>query len=95
MPESHLHDERVLPHQVLGDLEAMFPRAIAGEEEPEEPEAKDELEERGRALGRRDAKQPSWRGERLARRAAGAAAAHTRYGHVPGTALAATLSRLM
>ena len=49
VPEAYLHDERVLPHQVLGDLEAMFPRAIAGEEEPEEPEARDE--QRGRAIG--------------------------------------------
>ena len=53
MPEAHLHDERVLPHQVLGDLEAMFPREIAGKEEPEEPEAKDKLEERGRSFGQR------------------------------------------
>ena len=51
MPEVHLHDDRVLLHQILGDLEAMFPRAIAGEEEPEEPEAKDRIEERGRAIG--------------------------------------------
>ena len=53
MPEASLHDGRVLPHQVLGDLEAMFPRAIAGEEEPEEPEAKDKLEERGLRIWQR------------------------------------------
>ena len=53
VPEAHLHDERVLPHQVLGDLEAMFPRAIAGEEEPEEPEARDKLEERRRSIGQK------------------------------------------
>ena len=51
VPEAHLHDERVLPHQVLGNLEATFPRAIAGEEEPEEPEHADALEERGRSIG--------------------------------------------
>ena len=51
VPEAYLHDERVLPHQILGDLEAMAPKPIAGEEEPEEPEATDELEERGRAIG--------------------------------------------
>ena len=51
VPEAHLHDERVLPHQVLGNLEATFPRAIAGEEELEEPERPDALEERGRSIG--------------------------------------------
>ena len=51
VPEAHLHDERVLPHQVLGNLEAIFPRAIAGEEELEEPERLDALEERGRSIG--------------------------------------------
>ena len=51
MPEAHLHDERVLPHQILGNLEAIFPRAIAGEEELEEPERLDALEERGRSIG--------------------------------------------
>ena len=51
VPEAHLHDERVLPHQVLGNLEATFLRGIAGEEEPEEPEHADALEERGRSIG--------------------------------------------
>ena len=51
--EAYLHDERVLPHQVLGNLEATVPRAIAGEEEPEEPENADALEERGRSIGQR------------------------------------------
>ena len=51
VPEAHLHDERVLPHQILGNLEATFPRAIAGKEELEEPEHPDALEERGRAIG--------------------------------------------
>ena len=46
MPEVRLHDEQVLPHQIRGDLEPMFPRAIAGEEEHEEPQARDLLEER-------------------------------------------------
>ena len=50
MPEAHLHDERVLPRQILGDLEAMFSKAIAGEEEPDELDAIDELEERSRAM---------------------------------------------
>ena len=53
MAEAHLHDERVLLHQVVGDREAMFPRAIVAEEEPEELEAKDEQEERGRSIGQR------------------------------------------
>ena len=53
MPEARLHDEQVLPHQIRGDLEAMFPRAIAGEEEHEEPQARDLLEERGRIIGQR------------------------------------------
>ena len=51
VPEAHLHDERVLPHQILGNLEAIFPRAIAGEEELEEPERLDALEERGCSIG--------------------------------------------
>ena len=45
VPEARLHDEQVLPHQIRGDLEAMFPRAIAGEEEHAEPQARDLLEE--------------------------------------------------
>ena len=38
VPEAHLHDERILPHMVQGDYEALFPRAIAAEalEETEE-----------------------------------------------------------
>ena len=51
VPEAYLHDERVLPHQILGNLEGIFPRAIAGEEELEEPENRDALEERGRSIG--------------------------------------------
>ena len=51
VPEAYLHDERVLPHQVFGDLEAIFPRAIAGKEELEEREALDGLEERCRVIG--------------------------------------------
>ena len=51
VPEAHLHDERVLRHQVLGNLEAIFPRAIAGEEEHAEPQARDMLEARRRSIG--------------------------------------------
>ena len=58
VPEAHLHDERVLPHQILGNLEATFPRAIAGEEELEEPEHPDALEERGRAIGQVQRRRP-------------------------------------
>ena len=53
VPEGRLHDEQVLPHQIRGDREAMFPRAIAGEEEHEEPQARDVLEEWGRSIGQR------------------------------------------
>ena len=53
VPEARLHDDRVLPHQIRGDLEAMFPRAIAGEEEHEEPPARDSFEEWGRSIGQR------------------------------------------
>ena len=53
MPEAYLHDERILPHQVLGDLEAIFPRAIAVKEELAELEILDRLEERGRAIGQK------------------------------------------
>ena len=51
VPEAYLHDERVLPHQVLGDLEAIFPRAIAGKEELEEREVLGRLENRSRVVG--------------------------------------------
>ena len=53
LQEAQRNDERVLPHQIRGDLEALFPRAIAGEEEHEEPPARDSLEERGRSIGQR------------------------------------------
>ena len=58
VPEAHLHDERVLPHQILVNLEATFPRAIAGKEELEEPEHPDALEERGRAIGQVQRRRP-------------------------------------
>ena len=54
VPKAYLHDERLLPHQLAGSMEATFPKAVAGREEEEEvPEATDALEERGRRIGNR------------------------------------------
>ena len=52
VPEAYLHDDSVLPHQVRGDLAAVFPRAIAADELAEEPEAQDPVETRGVKIGR-------------------------------------------
>ena len=45
VPEAYLHDGRVLPHLVNGDLALLFPRVVAAEELEEVEEAKDWLEE--------------------------------------------------
>ena len=37
----------MLPHQVPGDLNLLFPKAVAAEEFPEVPEEKDALEQYG------------------------------------------------
>ena len=42
--EAYLHDERWLPHQLVGDLAALFPHAVAPEELEEAAEAEDWLE---------------------------------------------------
>ena len=52
VPEAWVHDERLLPHQVCGNLAALFPRAIAGPELPEVWEREDPIECRGGALAR-------------------------------------------
>ena len=83
VPEAHLHDERVLPHQILGNLEATFPRAIAGEEELEEPVRPDALEERGRALGQLP-RASGLRGQAAAATTAEAATSATSGCEVPG-----------
>jgi len=44
VPEAYLHDARVMPHMVPGDLDALFPRICAAEALEEEPEAEDLLE---------------------------------------------------
>ncbi len=44
VPEAYLHDARVMPHMVPGDLDALFPRICAAEALEEEPEADDWLE---------------------------------------------------
>ena len=46
LPEADVHDNRLLPHQLGGDLAVLFPRAIAAEELKEEMEPGDWLEER-------------------------------------------------
>ena len=53
VPEAYLHDETVLPHQIRGDLAAVFPRAIAAEEPEEAAEPVDKLESRGIRVGKR------------------------------------------
>ena len=46
LPEAFPHDPRVLPHQVKGGLERLFPRVVACEERAELPEPSDWLETR-------------------------------------------------
>ncbi len=56
LPEAYEHKHDVLPH-VHDDIDAYFPRAQACEEKPMEAvELEDEMEKRGREIGRRDAK---------------------------------------
>ena len=47
VPEAYLHDDRVLPHQVQGDLDKLFPRLTACDERTEDLEGGDWLEDRG------------------------------------------------
>ena len=50
--DAYLQPEGMLPHCLGGDLDLMFPRAVAGEELKEVEEAVDPLEQRGEKLGR-------------------------------------------
>ena len=50
VPEAYLHDERVLPHLLRGDLSEMFPRALPAEEPKEVAEGEDWLEARATAM---------------------------------------------
>ena len=54
VPEAYLHDERVLPHLLRGDLSRMFPRALPAEEPKEVAEGEDWLEARAAALRQSD-----------------------------------------
>ena len=45
--DAYLHDPTVLPHQVPGDLNLLFPKAVAAEEFPEMPENPDLMEQLG------------------------------------------------
>ena len=54
VPEAYLHDERVLPHLLRGDLSEMFPRALPAEEPKEMAEGEDWLEARAAALRQSD-----------------------------------------
>ena len=47
LPEAYLHDEIWLPHQLKGDLAALFPHAVAPEELEDVPEVPDWLEDQG------------------------------------------------
>ena len=51
VPEAYMHPTGTLPHFLKGDLDAMFPLAVAGEELVETKEEKDLLEERGTKIG--------------------------------------------
>ena len=42
--DGFLHDERMLPHQIPGDIAALFPRIVAAEAKEEESEEEDWLE---------------------------------------------------
>ena len=42
--EAYLHDDSVLPHQVPGNIDLLFPKAVAAPEFPEIPELQDPLE---------------------------------------------------
>ncbi len=49
--DAYLHPEDVLPHMIDGDLNELFPLAVAAPELEEMREEEDLLEERGRRLG--------------------------------------------
>ncbi len=51
---AYLHDVRKLPHAIAGNLDDLFPRAIAAPALEEEEEPQDPLESRGRAIGTRN-----------------------------------------
>ena len=50
--EAYLHDERSLPHLIAGDINELFPKALAAPALPEQAEQEDWLETRGAALGK-------------------------------------------
>ena len=52
--EAYLHPTGTLPHFMNGNLDALFPRAVPGEQLEEAKDAKDPMEQRGEALGRKD-----------------------------------------
>ena len=45
--DAYMHDPAVLPHQIPGDLNLLFPKAVAAEEYPEVPEEADIMEHIG------------------------------------------------
>ena len=49
--DAYRHPEVCLPHQISGNLDDLFPRAEVVPELEEVREARDQLEERGKALG--------------------------------------------
>ncbi len=50
--DAYLHPAEMLPHHIAGDLDDLFPRAVAAPELEETPEDGDDLEERGQKIGR-------------------------------------------
>ena len=57
--DAYLHDARRLPHAIAGNLDDLFPRALAAPALEEEEEPQDPLELRGHAIGTRDKKDNS------------------------------------
>ena len=53
VPDAYLHPAGTLPHFLKGDLDAMFPKAVAGKELEEVKEEVDPLEQRGKELGKK------------------------------------------
>ena len=51
--EAYLHDERLLPHEIGGDLNLLSPKANAAAALQERMEDEDFLETRGPVIGRR------------------------------------------
>ena len=70
--DAYIHDDTVLPHQVPGDINLLFPRAEAAPEFPEVPELRDTLEASPELTEVLPVKQEEFEGAGEARRRASA-----------------------